>query len=113
MLLTQTGLEMIRDLAVSLLEPAHHGRFMHTARLSFSTALFSPLEPTSNGRRRLFDVARDLSQLQTMDMLVKQQHLLLVIKGGERFIERRNCNRSITLARHGCHHLLFGPVLQG
>src|SRR5439155_13688709 len=54
MLLTQTSLEMIRDLSVSLLEPAHHGRFMHAPRLGFSTALFSPLEPTSNGRRRLF-----------------------------------------------------------
>src|SRR5947207_15411434 len=50
MLLTQTGLEMIRDLSVSLLEPAHDCRLVHAARLGFSAALGSSLEPTSNVR---------------------------------------------------------------
>src|SRR5437660_8355072 len=49
MFLTQTGLEMIRDFSVSLLEPAHHRRFMHAPRLGLSAALGSSLEPTSNG----------------------------------------------------------------
>src|SRR6266404_3220612 len=110
MLLTQTGLKMIRDLSVSLLEPAHHCRFMHAARLGFSAALSLPLEPTSNWRCRLFDDASDFAQLQTIDMIIEQQQLLVVIKRGERFIERGNCHRSITLARYGCHHRFFGPV---
>src|SRR5205807_3438748 len=110
MLLTQTGLEMIRDFSVSLLQPAHHRRFMHTARLGFSAALGSSLEPTSNWRFWLFDDSRDLSQLQTVDVIVKQQQLLMIIKRRERFIERGNCHRSITLARYGGHHRLFGPV---
>src|SRR5260370_22939559 len=98
MVVRETGLAMIRDLSVSLLEPAHHRRFMHAARLRFSAALGSSLEPASNRRRRLFHDARDLSQLQTVDVIVKQQQLLVVIERGERFIERGNCYRSITLA---------------
>src|SRR5712675_1081620 len=49
MLLAQTSLKMIRDFSVSLLEPAHHRRFMHAPRLDLSAALGSSLEPTSNG----------------------------------------------------------------
>src|SRR5882672_1568209 len=68
-LVTKLCVKPIQNLPVSLLEPAHHRRFMHPFRSRLVPALGSALKPASNRRLWLFHDAGDFAQLETVNVI--------------------------------------------
>src|SRR5438034_1096272 len=80
---------------------------MHSARSTACPASCLSLEPATNGRRRLLNQTRDLSQLQTFYVIVKQQQRLVIVERSQGMIQGRKGRRSETLTHYVCkHHII-------